>query len=345
MLLLGACQNSKHEYKVLNYQASNILAGELLNNSFLFSDPAEIILIDSLLIIHDSQKQDYCFHIFNAYKGDFIKSFGNKGRGPGEVIFPESMNLSHDKKTITTYDPNLKKIVLYNVQNIVNNISPNFSEINIVESPGFVCQALPYKNNFIIRGSDSKMRFGILDSLHKVNPIYTDFPKIVPTEEENWAITSYAPQCALSPDETKMVVTTYIGSVFEIFNLRKNQINIDTIQYYYPPIYNVLKGFKPKWIGTTPESIIGCHNVYATNHFIYTIYEGEAAKKKQIHKKLMLFNWQGEFYKQCSFKEGDPICICVDEINKIFYCILLNEKYEYQLYYYNNIPDSLIFMP
>lgn len=126
LILLGACKNSEPQYQSLNYQSSNTLKGNLLNDSFLFSDPMEMICLDSLLIIHDSQKQDYCFHIFNSKNGNFIKSFGSKGKGPGEIIFPESMNYSTYKKAITTYDPNLRKIVIYNINHILNNHTPLF---------------------------------------------------------------------------------------------------------------------------------------------------------------------------------------------------------------------------
>lgn len=334
-ILLGACTNSLPTYKAFEYQSPILLEGVLLNNTFIFSDPAEIVFVDSLLIVHDSQKQDYCFHIFDSRNGNFIKSFGSKGRGPGEIIFPESMNYSSNRQALTTYDPNLKKIVLYHIEQILNNEEPYYSEIKTLESPGLIYQALPYKNNFILRGCDSKMRFGVLDSLNKVIPLYTDFPKIVPSEEENWAIANYVPQCAISPNGTKMVSATYIGGIFEIFNIKQNQISADTIQFYYQPIYKIVQGFKPKWIGTTPETIIGCHNICVSNNLIYSIYEGESAKKDHIHKKLILFNWKGEIFKQYCFKEGDPISICVDETNKDFYCIILNEKYEYQIYRYH----------
>lgn len=180
------------------------------------------------------------------------------------------------------------------------------------------------------------MRFGILDSLNKVYAIYNNFPNIVPEEEENRAITNYTPQCAIRPDGTKMVSATYIGSNFEILTIKGRNMELDTIQFYYPPIYNIIEGNNSKWIGTTPETIIGCHNIYVTDNFIYTIYEGEAGKKNNIHKKLIIFNWEGAFYKYYLLEEGDPVCICADEKNNTLYCIIRNKKYEYQIYRYDN---------
>lgn len=335
VILASACQNKEPVFTAFECSDTERLSGKILSSTFIFSDPAEMVLVDSLLIIHDSQKKDSCFHIFNVNNGLFLKSFGHKGRGPGEVIFPASMNYSPVKQAITTYEPNLRKIVCYNIGHILNGQPPFFSEIQIKESPSFVTQAIPYENKFILRGCDDKMRFGRLDDTLKVNSIYTDYHRIVNDQEENWAIINYTPQWAIRPDESKMVMTTYIGSIFEIFNIRDGIIEYDTIQFYYPPIYRPLKGFKPKWVGTTPETIIGCYNIYVTNEYIYTIYEGESAKKNQIHKKLILFDWKGRVHKKYEFTEGDPVSICVDEVNKKFYCVILNHEYEYQIYSYD----------
>lgn len=332
LILLGiiACSETGMKYKRLNYQNVMSLEGKLLNKSFLFSEPAEMVLVDSLIIIHDSQKQDACFHIFNV-EGDYLESFGVKGRGPGEIVLPVSMHYSENRKAIVTYDFSLRKMVFYNIQNILKHRKPFYTEVPIASDLNFLHQVLPYKRNFVLRGPDINMRFAIMDSLQHICSCYSSVPQLVPDDKENWAIINYLPQCAISPNGEKMVLATYVGSMFEIFNIKGDKIVRDTVQYYYPPIYNVLQKSKPAMIGTTPETILGCHNVFVSDSAIYAIYEGESAKKNQIHKKLMVFDWNGEFYKQYCFKEGDPVCICVDEKNNTFYCVILNDKFEFQL--------------
>lgn len=143
----------------------------------------------------------------------------------------------------------------------------------------FLHQVLPYKRNFVLRGPDINMRFAIMDSLQHICSCYSSVPQLVPDDKENWAIINYLPQCAISPNGEKMVLATYVGSMFEIFNIKVDKIVRDTVQYYYPPIYNVLQKSKQAMIGTTPETILGCHNVFVSDSAIYAIYEGESAKK------------------------------------------------------------------
>lgn len=175
ILILCACKQ-EIEYKGLTLPQKT-LKGEILNDSFLFSWPEDMIIVDSLLVIHDSFKQNFCFHIFNRNTGKHLKSFGEKGRGPGEVIFPESLNYDPVRHKITTFEPNLKKIISYDINNVLTNTSPEFSEITVSTTYNLF-QAIPHSNTFLLRGNDSQMRFGQLNADSKIIALYNDYPQV-----------------------------------------------------------------------------------------------------------------------------------------------------------------------
>ena len=106
----SSCTQEKIQYTGINIPLKKELKGSVLNTTFIFSSPQEMIIVDSLLIVHDSYNRDTCFHIFNKINGKHIGSFGNKGRGPGEVIFPSSLNYNPKTKTLTTYEEKNHKI-------------------------------------------------------------------------------------------------------------------------------------------------------------------------------------------------------------------------------------------
>lgn len=60
----------------------------------IFSSIDEVIINDDRVIIFD--KNNIKISIFDI-KGNFIKSFGNQGRGPGELTQPNDMTLINDK--------------------------------------------------------------------------------------------------------------------------------------------------------------------------------------------------------------------------------------------------------
>lgn len=79
--IVFCCQCSKHtiEYEgAIIPEQTEHLASNILNDTFLFSWPKDLMILDSLLIVHDSYQQTKCFHIFRKSNGEFLKSFGQK---------------------------------------------------------------------------------------------------------------------------------------------------------------------------------------------------------------------------------------------------------------------------
>lgn len=150
---------------------------ESLNDSFLFSWPRDILIIDSLLIVHDSYKQAKGFHIFDKDTGTYLKSFGEKGRGPGEFLEVSSVNYCNDGHSVSVFDPNSKKVITFDIANIMRNVKPHYREYALMKSPNFVKQLIPYGDKFIAKGNSNKMRYGIWDpSAEQFSGIYTDYP-------------------------------------------------------------------------------------------------------------------------------------------------------------------------
>lgn len=328
-LLIYSCTEKGIRYTGIHVPLKKEIKGNPINTTFIFSHPKEITIIDSLLIIRDSYKQDCSFHIFNKTSGKHLKSFGNQGRGPGEVLYPSSLHYNPNNRTLATIEINLKKIVEYNIANILSETQPFFSETKL----NFTAkEIIPYKDLFIISGFYE--RFTIKDTNGQILHQYTDYPKLVPIEDENLVIFNYLTQHAVQSGGDKLVSITCIGGVLEIFNLKNNKITSKITKYINEPIYKVLPDGKPKWITPTQETVFGCSNIYATEKYIYCIYEGELSKDPKIApKKILVFDWEGNLILQYIIKEGIPNTIAVDE--NYLYSIITTSSGEYELYKYS----------
>ena len=204
-----------------------------LNDSFMFSWPRGILIMDSLLIVHDSYNQAECFHVFHKDSGTHLKSFGKKGRGPGEFMEVNSFNNNYDGRSVTVFDPNSRKIIVFDMHNILEETQPRFRELTVENAPNFVKQMLPYRGNFIAKGNDDKMRYGIWTPPSDVfSNIYVDYPRLAEDREDNWSLTDYSAKVRLSPDGRKLIAVTYIGGIMEIFDLNENGFESSTIRYF-----------------------------------------------------------------------------------------------------------------
>lgn len=329
ILLIHSCTGKEIQYTGINIPLKKEMKGTPLNTTFIFSNPEEVLIIDSLLIIRDSHNQDSCFHIFNKENGKHLRSFGYKGRGPGEVLYPSALHYNPLDQTVTTIEPNLKKIIRYNIINILSHKKPFFSEI---ELPYFALEAIPYKDSFIIGGL-LKERFVIADTNNRILQQYYEYPQLVRDSAENRAIFNYAPQYAIHPDQNKLAAITYIGGILEIFDIKDNKITPNTIKHLNEPIYRPVEDCQPKWIATVPQTVAGCSNIYPAKEYIYCIYEGELSEDPLIApKKVLVFDWKGHLLLQYEFKDGIPNTISADE--KYLYSIITTPEGEYQLYRY-----------
>lgn len=280
------------------------LAVELLNESFLFSWPEDLMILDSLLVVHDSYQQVECFHIFRKTNGEFIKSFGKKGRGPGEFMDIGSVNNNYDG-SITVYDPNYKKIVVFDIIDILQDQKPSFKEYVIVQAPNFIKQTLLYKTDFIVKGNDDKLRYGFWNPSSGVfRAIYSDYPCLAKDEEDNWALTDYGVKVRLSPDGKVLAAATYIGGILELFNTDDDGFKLKTERFFFEPRYNYAQGAKPRWITTSSESIIGFEDLCLTNDAIYGLVWGvESPMMENSKPHLFCFDFDGNPVKSYMLDE------------------------------------------
>lgn len=279
----------------ISVESKHLLNGEILNDSFMFSWPRDVIIIDSLLLVHDSYKQSDCFHIFNKYDGTHILSFGKKGRGPGEFLEVNSVNYNYDNRSITVFDPNSKKITIFDITNILRGEEPRFSEFTITAAPNFIKQVIRYKGEFITKGNSDKMRYGLWKpSDRQFYNIYTEFPNLTEDNETNWSITDYSVKVRLSPDRQKLVAGTYIGGVLEVFDINEQGFSRSAARYFFEPLYGYAEGAKPKWVTTTPETKLGFEDVFLTDEAIYgLVWEVEKKTMSQHRPSIIQFDYSG----------------------------------------------------
>lgn len=332
MLLFGCITSDPINYEGIEVPVKRVLRGELLDTGFLFSFPKEMIVVDNYLVIHDAYNQDSCFHIFNKENGKHLRSFGAKGRGPGEVLFPGILSFNYTDGYFQVYEPNMKKIVRYYLDEEFPGKAVRFTENKLKKILSSVLDVYEYNDKYLLR-SDTEKRFEVMDKDSGI--IYTClcYPDIHRDSELNRAVFNYSPCRVIRPEGDKMAMMTYIGGITEIFSLEQRRITPLNVNYLYKPIFREFEGTKPKWVASVKETVFGCNNAYATNDYIWTVYIGQTVVEGEIQPyKIIVFNWEGRPVFQYDIIEGIPQSIAVDD--NYIYCIITNKDYEYQLYKY-----------
>ena len=79
----------------------------------------DVKIIDSLLIVQDTYKSDFCFYLFNKNTFDLITKTGKKGKGPKEITAPGSFFLKKKKNELWVMDNTNFEIWKYDLNKVI----------------------------------------------------------------------------------------------------------------------------------------------------------------------------------------------------------------------------------
>ena len=316
------------EYKVVD---------SVVNDAYMFNFPQDIFIIDSLLIIHDSDGgAETAFHVFRKHGGEHIMDFGFRGRGPGETLNISSVNLQND--TLYVYDANLRKLVMYDIGKAFKG-EQCWTEVPVAMTPNMVLQAVPAgENTVILCGNDGQMRFGLWDmaSSDGITVTENNYPVYSEDIEADFAVANYSASVRYSETERKLVAATYIGAVMEIYDINLSGINRLFTGYYYRPVYEYAKGAVPRWVVPSEKTVIGFQDLYLTSSGIYGLIWG--VKSPSINGPvpgLIMFDYNGTAI--CRYELPDILeSVAVDE-NGDIYGMALNHDMEFNIKKYVSV--------
>lgn len=298
-----------------------------MNDTFMFALPGELTLAGDRLVVFDRLQPDAFFHLFDKATGRPLGSFGRKGKAKGEVLNPYNTAYDPASGMIVTYDIMQKKIVSYRLDDVVGDVPVPYVEEIRIEPVAMPAQVLPWHDSFWILGYTDAMRFGRVDRDGRIGSIYGEFPELVEDEEENWSVMSYATCWKMRPDGSRMVQTTYIGTVMELLDVGEDGIRSNAVVRISPPVnYQLAQGAVPKWVTHTPETIAGFADLSVTEDRIYgLLYDVTIEEYDRTVPRIVVFDWEG---RARAIYQPDEILVvmAVDAVSNTLYGIVRTEE-------------------
>lgn len=299
----------------------------VLNDSCIFIRPNQMEVFDTIIVVLDKFHLAEYFHIYNK-NGKYLKAFGRRGRGPGELISASNFHANKEDETIQVYNMGKRQIIEYNLKAILNN-EETFCKTYDLSYTTYPLEIIKYSNeNYLFCDPGTDIRYAIYDQ-KEIKDSCSAYPRLENSDEYTPAIMGYASIRRFSPDFTKFVHATYIGAVMDFFTIKNDKIiPQNTCRLYYPK-YKIVD--KKRHDITWDESTkIGFECLYTTNSYIYSLLNGILGadlKKDNVDaytKNISVFDWQGKPYKL--IKSTTMLnAICVDEKENCIYAIAYNE--------------------
>ena len=296
-LLSSCCQNSnKNDVWVVNCQHKILFD----DDEYILGKPNSMTLIDSVLIIADSQTNPM-LHLLNVKTGKPIGQFLSRGQGPDEYMKIGTLGRLN-KDTLFFHDLN-KRVCCFLILPKEEN-----GEIQVIEA--FKCTETAHNTlvpltdaSYIASGIYQEGRFCLLTDSGKTKTFWGTYPSRDDAEKSVSNLIksqAYMGQMSSSPANDKFVFHAMAADMLSFYEYKNGEICILKEIQRSLPDYGYGKNIE-KFLGTSRKSPFTYLCACTTKQFVYLLYSGKtyhddglnAFKSNQIH----VYNWQGEKIK------------------------------------------------
>ncbi|MBR5857208.1 MAG: hypothetical protein IKY70_08030 [Bacteroidales bacterium] len=274
LVFLVFCISCNNTYLGTDFKNLGTLKdGDTIISNIPCTDVNEMFIVDSLILLNCfNTLDDKSVYVYNKSNGIFITSFGNFGRGPGELDYSD-MTYRFTDKSIHFITGHTKQNLKFNLDSVLKNGSIYES---IPLGKRLNCLAYPFMDSLLFSTANfykgSNYRFSIMKNNGDTIVGYRDG-----TKRDTPVI--------LKPDYTKCFTYTNGALEIEILDLKKDNISLSTIKRYIEPNESLkAKSINQDFPGISPRG-------NASNKYIYTSWTESISK--EFPKKLIIFNWEG----------------------------------------------------
>lgn len=317
-LLIAGCtsQKVKEDTELLHYTKVDI-------PEMLIGRPIKMQSCGSNLLIID-YGTDSLFHWVDTKSHTYKGSFGIKGQGPGEWIYPQKIHF-HGMNNVYCYDVGTSELKIFNLNNDCDQISSS----TLFKGGILTFDIMPISDTlFVINGYDEKSMFrtvnikGRIIDRSETYPYKNEEEKRIP---DNFRSLAYQGTMRTNGRQQFVFVTSqarqiYLYRVTGGGKLIKTGEIIDSYAQYVPD-YSTKGSYSVAFDGNVPE----CYkDVIASDKYIYALYSGRTFKDYQLScnecESLYVYDWTGKFVRL--YKLDVPVThICLNEQQNKLYAI------------------------
>ena len=178
------------------------------------------------------------------------------------------------------------------------------------------------------RGGEGESMFILADSTGKTINTFFEYPYKNKDERERFdnrtRFFAYQGSIATNPSKTKFAYAAYYGDLIHFYSIGNNTIqSIAKIENEYP-LYNgrnsTIQGGVMRGVMFSPECLSGYINIYATEQFVYALFNGTKLEDRKFDEGsiLRIFDWNGNLIKVYDLDIPSNFLCISDDDSKIW---------------------------
>jgi len=337
ILLLASCSiDDKYKtIKISEFPEVISAKGEV----FEYNNPPHLIanavyIIDSLIVLKNAMDESDFFFLFDKNNGNLIGSFGKRGRGPNEFLYPQVYDQykKYDDSTyIWIHDLHQKKMALVNLnKSILRNDNAVLETITEPDATSPVEMLKLPNGNLIGRSMSSEGRFFYHDIRSDSTKWVEFFPEVENPPYKHMMVNLYQGSTRIKPDNSKFVSALTYFKRIDVFSA--DEVPTHMFSYVFDDSPE-----NPEFPSEMGQSIPGTlmnyyFDLHLTENYIYAINlnitNEELNKEKDTgYSELHVFSWDGEAVA-CYKLNHLIFSFSIDEKNGYLYGLALPASYE-----------------
>ena len=325
-IFLAAISCKKDIYSGITFNApvfpdSVVVKTEVVNDTLYTKTAWGLASYRNYLILL-ANMDDCLFQVYDKTTGERVRSFGQLGRGPQEILPVSSFYINDEKGILTSFNQSTKDVLVFHLDSIFSGKEHVMDKLNLSQYPGMTfLEALPARNHFLLYGVKCKVypggaRYTLFAEDGKYISSYDDYPLSSSPSDSidkplDWM--NLSTTRALSPDGTKLAEATRVGGILETFEVADKIAPMALKGYYKPHFYQD----KNEQI-FTPKTQFGFYYLSASNHYLYALSFNGSHSDLYPSSEMQVFDWQGNPVKK--YKTDKLLLnVCADEkVGKIY---------------------------
>jgi hypothetical protein len=302
-LFMIGCSEINEQLPPTNYFDTTIeLQGEVFPlNSDNLHNPSHLLVVDSLLFIHDQIPEGdnlYLFRVIHRQTGEVLSTFGREGQGPDEFSFPSF--LTRIPKNPDIIGIHNRRYFFFNellIDRILTNSNP--MTINSYDELGGFFRVIKNQNFLVGTGRFPEGRYTVINTNGQILNQFGEYPF-----QDGFQIPfpvlgmAYQSVLGVHPDGTLMVSATTSSANLEILDIESQELEVVTRIHSYPTYFrNESMDVDNLSAPIESHNRWGYPDIDVTSNFIYALYSGKKIQDNRNHfwfgNKVLVFDWEG----------------------------------------------------
>ena len=294
------------------------IKGEIMEVDCLIGKPYGLTFYDALLFVYDLYEGN-ALTVIDTRISQCKNRVLSIGQGPGEVVGALRLSVSPQQKKLYVFQIQSGRFNSYEIR----GEELAFQEsVHISERPANV---VAVQDAFIGIGPFERGRY------HVYNKQGTQKDEVgaYPFDGEEMNVQSrfflYQGYLCSQPDGTHFALGSSYSDNLEFYGIQENKVKL--LKKYG---FREVKAKFDETIQLDNDCLLGYKDSFGTERYCYMLYSGKTYSENNYQKygaaHIFVFEWDGTFVQSYRF-DKDVLAFCVDDPNKVFYGIVLENEY------------------